>query len=331
MFANARFNQFETGDFAVSNARLFSLLKRLPPDVVRTGMRTAAWLETWVRWPLATLNLRDRVAQTLSAIDSGGERFGLTPDVKRRLTDYLLYDQTADTVTLMSILERERVREQRLKVRGGEVLGRACEEGPGVIVAGFRLGPYPAFPWALAAAAGGRPVLMIVTYERLADLGDRLGRTFFPSLNERVKFVASEDPRVLARATAVLKAGGVVATLLELSPVQFARKAPVDFLGWRPEVPYGISYLSAATGRAVIPAALVRSGRSALYRLELEAPIPAPPRNPEAVPEQTQTLYEILERRVLQAPSQWIGWFFLESNMGIQLPTTGGPPLAALS
>ncbi len=330
MFALAEFNQFDSGSYALSNARIIRALRRLPPGAARRAVVGLAWLETWLRWPLATLKLGDRIDETLAVIDPDGDRFGFSEQVRRRFKRNILYNQIPNLVALMNSLDRVDLREQTLAIRGAEILERECEAGPGAIVAGFRTGPYPAFPWALAAAAPGRDVVMIVSGEDLARLGRKLGETFIGRLDERVSFLSARDPGVLAKALRTLKAGGIVATLLELSPVEFARKTPVSFLDWRIEVPYGLSYLSAVTARPVIPAALTRR-RGARFGLRLREPVPAASRDQESLQAQTQQLYAELERHVRRVPDQWIGWVLLESNMGIQLPMSGGRPLPALS
>lgn len=329
MFARAEFDQFATASYALSNARLMSGLKLLPPGVVRRGVFGFAWLEAWLRWPLTTLKLGDRIDETLAAIDPHGERFGFTPPVRRRFKRNILFNQLPELVALMSALDRKGVREKTLAIGGREILHRELEAGPGAIVAGFRTGPFQAFPWAIAAAAPDRDVAMIVGTEHLARLGRRLGETFIGGLNERVTFLDAQDTGVLAQSLRTLKAGGIVATLLELSPTEFARKTTVNFLDWRIEVPYGLSYLSAATSRPVITTALTRR-RDGRFGLRFREPTPAAGRGPESLKAQTQQLYAELERCVLRVPEQWIGWVLLDSNMGIDLPVSGGSPLPAL-
>jgi hypothetical protein len=330
MFARAKFNQFATGDYAVSNARIIRALRRLPPEAVRSTVLGLTWLETWLRWPLATLKLGDQIDETLAVIDPDGDRFGFTPPVRRRFKRNILYNPVPDLFAILSTIDREDLRDKTLAIRGTEILERECEAGPGAIVVGFRTGPYPAFPWAVAAAAPGRDVVMIVSTEHLANLGRKLGETFIGRLDERVSFLSAQDSGVLAKALRTLKAGGIVATLLELSPVEFARKTKVSFLDWRIEVPYGLSYLSAMTARPVIPAALTQR-RGARFGLRFREPVPAASRDQESLHAQTQQLYAELERHVRRVPEQWIGWVLLESNMGIQLPVSGGRPLPALS
>jgi len=330
MFARAEFNQFSAGNYAVSNARVIRAFRRLPPGAVRSAVLGFTWLETWLRWPLATLKLGDQIDETLAVIDPDGDRYGFSEPVRRRFKRNILYYSIADLFSLMNALEREDLREETLTIRGAEILEDECQAGPGAIVAGFRTGPYPAFPWAVAAAAPGRDVVMIVSTEQLASLARKLGETFIGRLNERVSFLSAQDSGVLAKSLRALKAGGIVATLLELSPVEFARKTPVSFLDWRIEVPYGLSYLSAITARPVIPAALTRR-RGARFGLRFRESVPAAARDQESLRGQTQQLYAELERHVRRVPEQWIGWMLLESNMGIHLPVSGGRPLPALS
>lgn len=330
MFARAEFNQFAAGMSAIDHAGWFRMLRRLPPGLGRSGVLSAAFLETWLRWPLATLKIGDRIDQTLATLDADGDRFGLTQSAKRQLKRNLLYNQLPDLVTLLNSLDSDRSRKRTLTLRGHDILARECESEPGAIVAGFRTGPYPAFPWALAAAVPEREVLMIVGTEHLAELARRLGRTFIGSLNERVTFVSAQDASVLARTLAALKQGNVVATLLELSPVEFQKKTPVRFLDWTIDVPFGFSYLSAMSGRPVIPAALTRR-RGAQFRLTFREPVAAAGRSQESIKSQTQALYGELERQVRAKPDQWIGWMLLDTNMGIELPAAGGQPLTAIS
>lgn len=330
MFARAEFNQFASGDRVLANARIIRAIRRLSPSALHRGVLGLTWLETWLRWPLSTLKLGDQIDETLQVIDPDGERFGFTLPVKRRLKRNILYNQIPDLFAILHALGNEDLHDETVAVRGADILERQCEAGPGAIVAGFRTGPYTAFPWALAAAAPGREIVMIVSSEDLAGLGRRLGGAFVGGLHERVTFLAAEDSGVLAKALRTLKAGGIVATLLELSPIEFARKTEVSFLDWKIEVPYGISYLSAMTARPVIPAALTRR-RGVRFGLRLREPVPAASRDQESLRAQTQQLYAELERHVRRVPDQWIGWVLLESNLGIQLPVSGGSPLPALS
>jgi lauroyl/myristoyl acyltransferase len=330
MFARAEFDQFATGSYALANARLVQGLRRLPAGAVRSALIGLTFLETWARWPLATLKIGDKIDATLAEIDPDGERFGFTPSVRARLKRNVFYNQLPDIFALMNSLDRDDLRRKTLAIRGEDILQRACEEGPGVIVAGFRTGPYPAFPWAVAAAAPGRDVVMIVGTEHLARMARRLGETFIGGLDQRVTFLSAQDSGVLAKSLHTLKGGGIVATLLELSPIEFARKTPVSFLGWNVDVPYGLSYLSAVTGRPVIPAALSKR-RGARFGLRICEPVPAASRDQESIKAQTQALYAELERQVRRAPEQWIGWVLLESNLGVQLQASGGRALPALS
>ena len=84
------------------------------------------------------------------------------------------------------------------------------------------------------------------------------------------------------------------------------------------------------TARPVIPAALTQR-RGPRFGLRFREPVPAASRDQESLRAQAQQLYAELECHVRRVPEQWIGWVLLESNMGIQLPVSGGSPLPALS
>jgi hypothetical protein len=319
MLAAAGFNQYSGAEFAVSHARLLRAVGRLPHRPLHRGLLAASWLETWLRWPLKTLNILDRVDATFSALDPDGRRFGLTKQVRDGFRKNLLYHQVPDLLTLLAHLDKPGARQRLLRVENREVLERETAGGPGAIVAGFRIGAYPVVPWALASL--GYPVSMIVGTEQLAGAGRSLGREFIPRLAERVRFFQAKDPLVLASCLNDLNAGGVACTLAELSPIEFAKTTEVQFLDWRIQVPYGIAYLSAMTKRNVIPAILTREP-GPRFRLRFGEPLPAPARDSASIRAATQELYRALERRVLQFPEQWIGWTLLGSHMGIELDST---------
>jgi lauroyl/myristoyl acyltransferase len=125
-------------------------------------------------------------------------------------------------------------------------------------------------------------------------------------------------------------AGGLACTLLELSPVEFAKTTGVKFLDWTIQVPNGIAYLGAATGRSIVPAVLARE-TALRFRLRFGGPLPPPARDRASIYQSRQQLYHALEEHVLRFPEQWIGWPLLPSHMGIELQPTasaGAPPIS---
>ena len=322
MLAAASFNQYIAADVALSHARLLRAMGRLPYRHVHRALLGLTWLETWLRWPLKTLNIQDSLHETFSLIDPDGRRFGLTDQVRAGFRKNMLYYQVPDLVVLLNGLDRRRFRKQALTVENKEVLLRARERGPGAIVVGFRIGAYSAMPWALASL--GFPVSFIVGTEPLAKMGRALGKTFVPQFTKRIRFLSAQDPRVLAQSLEHLNGGGLVCTMLEMSPLEFEKTTEVRFLGWNVQVPYGISYLSAATRRSILPAVITREA-GPRFRLSFEEPIPAPERDRASILENTQQLYRVLERKALEFPEQWVGWILLASHMGIDLeaPTSG--------
>jgi hypothetical protein len=325
MFARAEFDQDAGAAFALEHAALFRALGKLPYRLQHRLLVGATWLETWLRYPLRTLGMQDGIEHTFRLIDPDGRRLGLTEGVRKGFRDNLLYHQISDLGVLLLNLEDRRFRREALRFENADVLLRERERGPGAIVAGFRIGAYPAVPWALATI--GQPVTMIVGGPPLVRMGRGLGRAFVPRYDERVRFVSARDPRALAQCREGLNAGGLACTLVELSPIEFAKTMPVDFLDWRVEVPYGIPYLSAVTGRTVVPAMLTRH-KGPRFVMRFLEPIPAPARDREAIRESTQQLYTSLEREVRRYPAQWIGWTLLGSHMGIDLgqPAKGTAP-----
>ncbi len=328
MLARADFDQRSRANFAISHARLLGAIGSLPYKSLHKVLLGLAWLETWLRLPLKTLKMLDGVDETFSILDADGQRFGLTKDVRARFRKNLLYFQICDLVTLLACLERPGFRRRAFVVENKDVLLRERERGPGTIVAAFRIGAYPVVPWALSSL--GFRVSMIVGGSHLVEMGRGLGGTFLPTFTERIRFISARDSRVLASCLENLNAGGLVCTLLELSPVEFAKTTEVQFLGWNIQVPYGIAYLGAATGRSIVPAMLTREA-GPRFRLRFGEPLPPPARDRASIYESTQQLYHALEEQVLQLPEQWIGWPLLGSHMGIEFqPTTaaGAPPIS---
>lgn len=183
MFARAGFDQFAAADRAVAHARLLRAASKLPPRVLHSLISSAARAETWLRWALRTLNMLDGVDDTFRRVDPDGARFGLTPKARERFRRNLLYDGLADLAVLLGGIDRPGFRRQALAVEGREILEQAAEDGPGAIVAGFRLGVYPVIPMALGAL--GYDVGMIVGGRRLIRAGQRLGEEFAPGANGR--------------------------------------------------------------------------------------------------------------------------------------------------
>ena len=318
MLARANFDQDSGANFATSHARLFRALGRLPYRSLHRALLALTWAETWLRYPLKTLSILDSVDETFSLLDPDGRRFGLTQKVRATFRKNLLYYQVCDLTVLLTSLEGSRTNRRALVVENEEVLLRERERGPGAIVAGFRIGAYPVVPWALASL--GVPVSMIVGGAPLVEAGRKLGDEFLPQSSKRIRFLSARDPRALTRCLGSLNEGGLVCTLLELSPIDYAKTTEVQFLGWTIEVPYGIAYLGAATGRSIVPAILAREA-GPRFRLRFGEPLPAPSRDRASIFQTTQQLYQALEQEVLRLPEQWIGWTLLNSHLGIDLQT----------
>jgi lauroyl/myristoyl acyltransferase len=327
VLARAEFDQASRVSFAVAHPGLFRALGKLPAGPLHGALRGLTWLETWLRYPLKTLRIQDSLEERLSVLDPQGQRFGLTPSVRTAYRRNFLHLQVPDLIVLLTHLESARFRRRGLLLDNEQTLLQERERGPGAIVVGFRIGAYPAVPWVLGTL--GHPVTMIVGDGSFVEMGESLGERFVSRLNARVRFVSAQDPRVLARCLETLNAGGIVGTLLELPPVKFERTTDVEFLGWNIQVPYGIAYLAAATGRSIVPAALTRED-GPRFRLRFGEAVPAPSRDRASIFAATQKLYEALEGRVRQFPEQWAGWTLLE-HMGVRLETKPGAVAPALS
>lgn len=316
MLARANFDQFASVDVALSHARLLRTIGKLPYRQLHALVSSLTRAETWLRSPLRTLRMLDGVDDTFERIDPDGGRLGLTPEVRRRFRKNLLYDGVADLAVLINGIDNPAFRRRALTVENRDTLDRARESGPGAIVIGFRLGGYPVIPMALGAL--GYDTSMIVGGRRLIRAGEELGEKFAPQGSRRVRYMSAQDSLVLARSIEGLNAGKVVCTLMELSPIKYAKTTPVQFLDWTINVAYGIPYLSAMTGRPIIPALLLRE-KGPRFRLRFLEPLAPPSRDRASILAATQNLYSVLEGQVREHPDQWVGWTILESHLGIDL------------
>lgn len=261
--------------------------------------------ETWLRYPLWALNTSDALEEMFAELDPGGKTFGLNKRVLDRYRKNFLYNEIADMVTLLMYIDDPRFRSKVIRFDGDDALRDEIRAGPGVILAGFRLGAYICLPWALGRI--GVPVLMIVGDDEFAQMGRDLGEAFAPESSATLTFMRAKDPLVLARSQAVLNDGGMICTLVGLSPLEYEKTTEVELLGKKLDVAYGLPYLAAVTGRKIVPVALTRAD-GPRFTLRFDTPIPPPTRESASVREGTQVLYDALQRMVLSFPDQWAGW-----------------------
>ena len=305
MFSRAAFRQTDRTDAALSRQRLIRAASRLPYPLVHRLLQGAIRAETWLRYPLWLLNTGDAIDETFDELDPDGQRFGLTQMVRRRYRKNFFYNEIADLVTLLMYVDDPRFRERALYLENDEALRSELKAGPGAIVAGFRLGTYAGMPWVLGAF--GVPILMIVGDQEFARMARELGRAFAPDSAKPLTFIRAKDPLVLARSQAALNDGGIVSTLVDLSPIEYEKTTEVRLLDANLQVAYGLPYLSAVTGRSIIPAALTRAS-GPRFKLRFGEPLAAPARDSASVRAVTQDLYAALERMIRRFPDQWIGW-----------------------
>ena len=242
--------------------------------------------------------------------------------------NYQLYLDTPDLAVLLLNLDRRNFRRRALKVMNREVLTRVQTERPGAIVVGFRLGAYPLIPMALAST--GAAVSMIVGGEPLAEIGQQMGQEFMPKLSRDTRYISSLDRNVLTTARADLDDGRLVCTLLEMSPIKYAKTTPVKFLGWDIDVAYGIPYLAAMTQRAIVPLVMTRES-GPRFQMRFLEPILPPKTERSAIFKTTQDLWAALERQVLSYPELWVGWTRLGSHLGIDVSAPAADPVLAPS
>lgn len=313
MLSRATFKQTERTNRALSSRRLIKAAAYLPYELVHGAMVAGMRVETWLRYPLWALNVSDAMNETFDELDPDGSRLGLTEKVRKRYRDNFFYNELADLATLFMYVDNERFRSKALRVEDEEALGSALRSGPGAIVAGFRLGAYVGLPWALGGF--GVPMLMIVGDDEFARMARELGRAFAPKASEQITFLRAKDPLVLAKSQSVLNDGGIVSTLIDLSPLEYEKTTEVELLGEKLNVAYGLPYLAAVSGRPIVPAALTRA-TGPRFTLRFGRPIAAPVRDSASVRASTQELYGVLEAMVRRFPDQWIGWQTLHRASG---------------
>jgi predicted LPLAT superfamily acyltransferase len=314
MLAQTSYAGFSPAETALSHRALVKALARLPHRPVHGALVLASRIEAWGRWPVRTLTVRDRIDATFARIDSDGTRFGLTQKVRDQYQSNTLYESVPDQLVLLTGLDGEAFRRDSLVVENAEAVSGATEDGSGAIIVGFRIGPHSALPYVLGAL--GYEVSMIVASPWLADVATRVGAEFAPRSSEHLQFIAASDSLVLPRAQHDIQAGRLVCTLMEFPAQEFQKTSRVRFLDWEISAPYGIPYLSAMTGRPIIPAIITRH-RGPRFRLRFLDAIPPPGRGRASILEANQALYSELDRQVRRFPAQWVGWTLLESHMGI--------------
>ena len=312
MFSRAAFRQDRSVDLALSQQRLIKAAARLPYWFVHRLLVGGIRAQTWLRYPLATLKATDRMGEAFDKLDPDGKRFGLTKRVRERYKQNALYHELADLVTILMFMDDPKFRKNALRFENPEVLRSEIERGPGTIVAGFRVGAYAALPWALGRLS--QSVLMIVGDGEFARMGTALGETFIPESAKPITFMRAREPLVLPRSQATLKKGGVVSTLVDLSPIEYDKTTEVGLFDQTIDVAYGIPYLAAVTGRSIVPAILTRAD-GPRFTLRFDEPLQPPARDSESVRAKTQQLYDSLEKLVRRFPDQWVGWMSLRAQM----------------
>lgn len=312
MLARTAFKQDRTTEFALAKKGLIKAASRLPYSLVHQLLVAGIRAETWLRYPLLTLNAKDKFKEVFDALDPDGSRLGLTKRVRARYEKNALYNEMADLVTLLMYMDDADFRKNGLRFENEDVLLREIERGPGAIVAGFRLGAYAALPWVLGMLSSS--VLMIVGDGRFTRIAQEIGEAFIPNSAKPLTFLRAKEPLVLPRSRATLKDGGVVSTLVDMSPIVYDRTTEVKLFDWTIQAAYGIPYLSAVTGRSIVPAVLTRA-KGPRFTLRFDEPIEASARDSQSVRENTQKLYTSLEKMVRRFPDQWVGWPMLKSQV----------------
>jgi KDO2-lipid IV(A) lauroyltransferase len=210
---------------------------------------------------------------------------------------------------LRAAAEREPRFLGRMTLSGGEHIGRALEEGRGLVLATFHSGN-----WELAGlmlASTGYPITTIA------------GEQLRPGWSEQVKALKERyGVRLVTRGAAVRSLYRDVrsnrAVVLHIDGDLFEGGHAVSFLGRTVKVPRGPARLSRILG---CPLAFAYCRRTAWNQLHVVVEPPVdPPKDDAGEASLTQALMRRVEKCVLEDPGQWC--IFRELENGAERPTS---------
>jgi len=221
--------------------------------------------------------------------------------------------------TFLLHLPNKRFRERALDMVNIDEIERAASDGKGTIVAGQHLGPNAAIPLILAQLG---IEVSVMGSQAVIDFGRPLVDICLPEASGRISWLSTADAHVLFEARAALLQGRVLVGFFDDLSSGAARQAEVELLGRRVQLPLTLPHLAAAAKCSIVPASIVRDGGTH-YTMILDAALPPPARDADAITATARELARVAERHIREHPEQWLGW----SQLPAQRDTLAATPV----
>lgn len=239
-----------------------------------------------------------------------GRRKTTATTLAERSSDYVENVWASDMATFLLHLPSKRFRERALEMVNIDEIERAASDGEGMIVAGQHLGPSAAIPLILAQLGFE---VSIMGSQSVIDFGRAPVATCLPEASARIRWLSTAEAHVLFEARTALRQGRVLVGFFDDLSSGAARQAEVELLGRRVQLPLTLPHLAAAANCSIVPASIVRD-RGTHYTMTLDAALPAPARDADAITATARQLARVAERHILEHPEQWLGWAQLPAD-----------------
>jgi lauroyl/myristoyl acyltransferase len=252
-----------------------------------------------IRHPFSSRKARRQVRSFITSLDISG----LKPAAANASRDYAERGWPADMAILLLHLNDAKFRQRALSIEDRAALDDALAQGRGAIVAGVHLGPHAALPLTLAQL--GYEVA-VVGDERILNTGRKLAGACLLEAASRLSWLPVGDASSLMRARATLRRNAIVVAFIEQF-VEAPRNAAVTLFGRRVTASAMLPYLASLARSPIVPASMI-SDRGPAFSLRFEPAFAAPERNDQAIGETMTNLFQVVERRALERPEQWLLW-----------------------
>lgn len=193
-------------------------------------------------------------------------------------------------------------------IRDGEHLESALSDG-GAILLPLHLGPFPCL---LAILALSLPVTTLAEGVALDDF-QRVVLDYLPKLD--LEMIGMPDRRVLLRCLRAIQAGRLLAMFPEFSWGYDRSGIRTRLLGASVTAPMGPARLAQRSGRKLVPCHIVR-GDDGRYEVRYYPPMTVGP-GAVGISDAIAETFSVIERAVLEHPTQWLGWNFFDEMTAI--------------
>jgi len=240
-------------------------------------------------------------------------------------SDYVENVWAADMATFLLHLPNERFRARALNMVNIDEVQRAVSSGSSAIVAGQHIGPNAAIPLILAQLG---IEVSVMGSKAVIDFGRPVVDACLPEASARIRWLSTADAHVLFEARTALRQGRVLVGFYDDLSSGAARHAEVELLGRRVQLPLTLPLLAAAVRCSIVPASIVRD-RGTHYTMTLDAALPPPARDAEAISATARELARVAERHIREHPEQWLGWSQLPPKPGMATPASVRQPVSS--